>query len=111
LGLKLGIEDPEQWLEQCPDRVFDNWLAYYRLEPFGMEDELLAKVVSLLYFVCKRPGTELEDIQKFSDAVVRCLMPANWVGQQSDRRPQSIDVDQLKKNFAAAQQLAAKAFG
>jgi hypothetical protein len=111
LGLRLGIEDPEQWLEDCPERVFDNWLAYYRLEPFGLESELLSKIIGLLFYLCRKQGGELEDIDKFVSAVSRCVMPGNWVGQSQVGSQEKLTAEELKKRFAAAQKMAEKAFG
>jgi len=111
LGLKLGIEDPEQWLENCPDRVMDNWLAYYRLEPFGMESELLSKIAGLLFYLCRRHGGEVEDIDKFASAIARCLMPGNWVGQKQSGGHERVTAEELRERFAEAQRQAEKAFG
>ena len=110
MGLRLGIDDPEQWLEECPDRVFDNWLAYYRLEPFGMESELLTKIIGLLFYLCRRQGGEIEDIDKFASAIARCMMPANWVGQKQAATQEKVTAEELKARFAAAQKMAEKAF-
>jgi hypothetical protein len=111
LSLRLGVEDPEQWLENCPDRIYDNWLAYYRLEPFGGESELLAKIIGLLFYLCRKQGGEIEDIDKFASAIGRCMMPSNWVGQQPNQSGGKIDAQQLKERFAAAQKFAEQAFG
>jgi len=110
LSLRLGIEDPEQWLEQCPERVYENWLAYYRLEPWGMEAELLAKIVGLLMYLCRKQGGEIEDIEKFANVIARCVMPGNWVDQQPDKTVERLTPEQLKARFEAAQKLAAQAF-
>jgi hypothetical protein len=110
LSLRLGIEDPEQWLENCPERVYENWLAYYRLEPFGMEAELLSKIIGLLFYLCRKDGGQIEDIDKFCNAIARCMMPGNWVGQQPEKTTQKLSAEQLKQRFSEAQKIASQAF-
>lgn len=90
--------------------MFDNWLAYYRLEPFGLESELLAKIIGLLFYLCRRQGGEIEDIEKFASAIARCMMPANWVGQKQAASQEKVTTEELKARFAAAQKMAEKAF-
>lgn len=36
LCLQLGIDDPEAWLAKTPRRVVNTWMAYWRLEPWGL---------------------------------------------------------------------------
>ena len=90
--------------------MFDNWLAYYRLEPFGMESELLAKIIGLLFYLCRRQGGEIEDIEKFANAIARCMMPGNWVGQKQAATHEKVTAEELRARFAAAQKMAEKAF-
>lgn len=90
--------------------MLDNWLAYYRLEPFGLESELLSKIIGLLFYLCRKQGGEIEDIDKFASAIARCMMPGNWVGQTSATKQEKLTVEDLKRRYAAAQKLAEKAF-
>jgi hypothetical protein len=78
LGRELGIEDPEQWLEQCPQRVFDNWAAAHAVEPFGNEQQLLARIVSLLYVIAMQKS-DFEAVKKLADAIMPAIMPSDWV--------------------------------
>ncbi len=105
------MQDAEQWLEDCPQRVLDNWLAYYRLEPFGNESELLSKIIGLLFYLCRSKGGEVEEIQKFVEIVQRYVMPSGWIGQQQIVDSGTVTVDELKARFAKAQKQAEKAFG
>jgi hypothetical protein len=111
LGLKLGIEDCEQWLEDCPDRVYRNWYAAYQCEPFGNETELLARIASLLYIIASK-GTELEVVSRASDAILRTLMPSDWVSaKDTGHSVASVDVDDLRKQFREMDRALAGAFG
>jgi hypothetical protein len=47
--LELGIDDPEQWLEQAPERVVALWEAYDTQEPFGQPWHREAVTQSLLH--------------------------------------------------------------
>ena len=46
--LAIGESDPEQWLEDVPERVFELWEAFYAVEPWGDERRLLAKLIDLM---------------------------------------------------------------
>jgi hypothetical protein len=104
LGLKLGLEDPEQWLEDCPDRISDNWEAFYRLNPFGGEQEMLARITSLLYVIAMQ-NCKAEAVCKASDSLMQALMPSDWVGRKEIPK---LSIDQHMQQFEAA---VAKAFG
>lgn len=104
------MEDAEQWLEDCPDRVFQNWYAAYRCEPFGGETELLARIASLLYIIASK-GSELEKVCKASDAITKTLMPSDWVGNRQEHSLAGFDADELKQQFKAMESAIAGAFG
>lgn len=108
MGLKLGIEDPEQWLEDVPDRVYDNWYAYYQIEPFGGETALLTRLVTLLFISCMRQGIKLEELNSISDDFMKMLMPSDWYVEDSAEK--SFDVDTVKENLAKMGAALAKAF-
>lgn len=42
LCLAFGIEDPEQWLEDCPRRVLNVWRAFASADRWGDERRLAA---------------------------------------------------------------------
>ena len=104
------MEDAEQWLEDCPDRVFQNWYAAYRCEPFGGETELLARITSLLYIIASKES-ELETVCKASDAITKTLMPSDWVGNKQDNSLGNFKADEVKKQLKAMEQAIAGAFG
>ena len=108
MSRKLGIEDPEQWLEDCTERVFSNWYAAYQVEPFGGEQELLARIASLLYLVACKGGVKLEQVSVASDAIMTCLMPSGWTGKRENKV--EIDTDEVRKGFAAFEKVAEKLF-
>lgn len=100
LCLKLGIDDPLTWLETVDDEVFATWEAYYRLEPFGDERFLLARIVSLLSMLM---ATKLsaDDASKVV-AEVKDLMPSDWVWQ-----PERVETNSIE----AAESVLARMFG
>jgi hypothetical protein len=104
LGRELQIEDPEQWLENCPQRVYDRWRAAYRLRPFGDEQRLLSRAVSLLYLIAAQ-NRSLEDVCKASDALMRSIMPHDCVDQPEPK--------QCNENASVVsfEQIVSKVFG
>lgn len=107
MSKELGVSDAEQWLEDCPSRVFDNWVAAYRLRPFGDEQLLLARAVSLLFMIASR-GRNFEQIYNASDAIMRLIMPSDWIGNTKEKQAiPTVDVEGLK----AMGQVLEKAFG
>lgn|GEM_PF-3323147 len=99
MSQRLGVEDPEQWLEEVPERVYKNWVAHYRCEPFGGERELLAKVVALLYTIAMQ-HTEFDAVQKMVDAIVPGLMPSDWIGQPV-QKDESKSMDEVERQMEA----------
>lgn len=82
LCLRFGEQDPEQWLEDVPDRVWDLWKAYYSLEPFGGERALMAKTVvilkQLLASKFREGSTEvLQSVERLAGSE----MPWEWIDQ------------------------------
>lgn len=99
MGQKLGVEDCEQWLEDCPQRVFDNWQAAYRLRPFGDEQELLARVVSLLILIASK-SMDMQTVIEASNSLMKSLMGAEWVGNITDAKPQGDSVTTFEATVA-----------
>lgn len=89
--------------------MLDNWLAAYQIEPFGGEQEMLARIASLLYLIACKGGVKLEQVSVASDAVMNCLMPAGWTGKRENKV--DIDTDEVRKGFAAFEKVAEKLFG
>jgi len=58
LCLKLGISDPEQWLEDVDDELWSLWKSYYALEPWGNENQLLASIAASLRIIAMKDATE-----------------------------------------------------
>jgi hypothetical protein len=96
LGERLGIEDPEQWLEDCPDRVYDRWVAAYRLNPFGDEQLLLARLCSLMFLMVREKyGDETCDAM---NSLTKLFMPSDWIGSLSSKQSLKIDLDSIKRS-------------
>lgn len=83
LCLRLGIDDPEQWLEDVPDRIFSLWMAYSQIEPWWSEREMLAQLVGLVRMLLAGKYSEenVEKVLKHADQVAACYMPPDWVDQ------------------------------
>lgn len=96
--LKLGIDDPEQWLEDCPDRVFEVWEAYSRLEPWWGERELLAKLlaVSRCLLAGKYDEDKVAKVLANADMIAAGYMPGDWVDQPERKPEASIEEAQAK---------------
>lgn len=74
--LRRGLEiEPEQWLAEVDETTFRHWEAFYRLEPWGDEQLLLARLVNLVsILLASKAGKDGEDfIIKLEE-----LMPYNW---------------------------------
>ena len=90
--------------------MFENWQAAYNVEPFGNEQELLARAVSLLYLIASA-GRDFEKVCKASDSLMTFLMPDGWAGKPT-ADPQAVtNVEEIKQNLKAMQGVAAKVFG
>ena len=106
MGEKLGIEDPEQWLEDCPDRVYERWVAAYRLNPFGDEQFMQARICALLFMLVQRDYKEAT--WEAMVRITKLFMPPDWIGNQSERVPiKAVDVEALR----AAEKVFAAKFG
>ena len=99
LGRELGIDDPEQWLEKCPQRVFDNWAAAHAVEPFGNEQQLLARIVSLLYVIAMQQS-DFEAVKKLADAIMPAVMPSDWVERPEPKREDEGGISAFEKHVA-----------
>lgn len=90
--LATGVsDDPEQWLHEADDRKLAFWRAWYRLEPWGGDKEVLAAVATLIthldrtLLAChgQRPSSRSLQIKDF--------MPLGWEGASpaTSRKDQS----------------------
>ena len=79
----LGVDDPEQWFESSHDSVFQQWQAFYKLEPFGGERELLARIAAFLQIIAWKDRDEagIKSVNKCAQELVQSMMPADWIGQ------------------------------
>lgn len=101
LCLSLGIDDPEQWLEDCPDRVFAVWEAYSQVEPWWGQRELLARIVASLRCLLagKYESDKVEGVLKNLDTIAAGYMPGDWV-DRPEPKPESSIAD-VEKQLAA----------
>lgn len=107
MGLKLGIVRPEQWLEDVDDIDFEQWHAFYKLEPWGNEQELLARCAAFLQIIAMKDCDEsgVKSMLKYSQSLIEKLMSADWIGQ-----PESSNVDG-EDSVKAFEVVVSKAFG
>lgn len=63
----MGIPDPYQMLDEMPTSLFDDWIAYYAVEPWGNQNVQLASILSVLtgkpvhhFGVPRKPMTQEE---------------------------------------------------
>jgi len=85
--------------------VFENWQAAYKLRPFGDEQELLARIVSLLILLASKQ-MDIATVMNASNSLMRSLMTAEWVGAR-DETSEKKQVDSVQ-SFEA---IVARAFG
>ena len=82
-------------MDSCPDEVFEDWRAHYRVEPWGNEEFLLARIASYLSALVSAKGEAGNDwfqqLHKF--------MPPDWYYQPETRKqsPQQSTADQLEQ--------------
>ena len=100
LALQLDIEDPEQWLEDVPDRVIENWSAYEANEPFGGEYALLARIASMLFVIATKDGTSADAVWKASTMMMGQFMPCNWVGHPEPKTEEQ-SIGEIENMLAA----------
>ena len=85
--------------------MFENWQAAYRLRPFGDEQELLARIVSLLILLASKQ-MDIATVMNASNSLMQSLMTAEWVGAR-DETTDKKQVDSVQ-SFEA---IVARAFG
>lgn len=90
---ELGIEDYEQWLEDCPDRVLSAWESAHAVHPFGGEQYLLARIAALLFMQTQsRVGAKTWEAM---DRIAALFMPANWIGRKEGAEIE-LDIESIK---------------
>ena len=67
LALALGYPSPRAMLKEMTSSELSDWMAFYRIEPFGChaEDRRSAQIVNMLYDINKKKGAsslKLEEI-------------------------------------------------
>lgn len=98
---RLGIDDYEQWLEDCPERVFSSWKAAHAVRPFGGEQHLLARIAALLFMqVQSRAGHKTWETM---DRIAALFMPADWIGRNEGAEIE-IDLESIKASQKALEQ-------
>lgn len=100
VALACGESDPEQFFEDMPDRVFRFWQSHYKVEPWGGERHLLAKIAHLLSVLVAMQGGDKDAVLATAD-----LMPPDWI-HQPEREP-----EQEASGWASVQAMLAKRYG
>lgn len=99
---RLGIEDYEQWLEDCPERVFSSWKAAHAVRPFGGEQHLLARIAALLFMQAQKhygKGT-----WEAMERITALFMPSDWVGRNQGAEIE-LDLESIKASQQALEKL------
>jgi len=105
LCLELGIDDPEKWLANAPERVLRTWWAYWQIEPWGLPWHRHAAYMSLLdamYAVCLKWFSGGKS--KYKPREFRDWMPGDWVTDSQPReKPDSIfdQLDEFRKRVGS----------
>lgn len=78
--LRRGLElEPEEWLASIDEEAYRNWEAYFRLEPTGGEEVLLARICNQLsLLVAAKFGSE-DSVLKVQD-----LLPVDWAWRKPE---------------------------
>jgi|DEB3_MinimDraft_2_1074329.scaffolds.fasta_scaffold00218_7 hypothetical protein len=90
--LRRGLEiEPEQWLATVDEKTYRNWESYYRLEPWGDEQYLLARLINLIsLLVASKAGERAEDyVIQLED-----IMPPSWAWRPQKRTEDIAAVEQ-----------------
>jgi len=89
----LAIE-PEQWLETVDEQTYRNWESYYRLEPWGDEQYLLARLINLIsLLVASKAGERADDYV----VPIEDVMPPAWAWRPQKR---SEDIATVEEKLA-----------
>ena len=99
LCLQLGIDDPEQWLEETTPRKLAIWQAFYRVEPWGNDYERSAVTNALLNAVLAMIGAT--NGQEIKTHGIDDYMPGDWTHRKKPVRLGRKAV-QASKNAMAA---------
>ena len=99
---RLGIEDYEQWLEDCPERVFSSWKAAHAVRPFGGEQHLLARIAALLFIQAQKQYGK--GAWELMDRITALFMPADWVGRNAGAEIE-LDLESIKASQQALEKL------
>ena len=85
--LRRGLElEPEEWLASIDEEQYRNWEAFFRLEPTGGEQVLLARIVNQLsLLVAAKFGKEDMVLQ------VQDMLPGDWAW----RKPEPTAADSI----------------
>jgi hypothetical protein len=62
-----------------PEEVLQNWQTHYAVEPWGNEQELLARLVSRLSILVAMKSGNKDDFVQVQD-----LMPIEWLYRRDD---------------------------
>jgi hypothetical protein len=94
LSREVGAIDAEKLIDL---EVFENWRAYYRVEPWGGERELLARIAALLQMlVWKEHARDTHKADKCVDSLVQSMMPDDWIGQPEAKHSSTDSVEQFE---------------
>lgn len=91
LCLAFGEQDPEQWLENCPQRVLNVWRAFARADKWADQRRLAASqsVVTKRLLAMKYHKDDRQASLQSVDEIAEFYMPIDWMIEK-DETPKQI---------------------
>lgn len=65
-------------------------MAAYRLRPFGDEQELLARILSVLILIARK-DFDIATVMNASNSMLKSLLTSEWVGNIDEKPVKSAD--------------------
>lgn len=96
LCFAFGVQDPEQWLEECPPRVLNLWRAFAVADGWAMQRRLdvLGAVSQKRLVASKYKKSDVEEAMESLDKLVEHYLPVDMRWEEDEKKP--LDPDVLK---------------
>ena len=103
LALALGVSHPDRLLEDLSAREFDEWLAYFQVEPWGAlaSDVRVAMLSQLLTALHTDPKkSKVPELREFLPAWQRQILRAQeQADREEDDEPEEMKWKRWKSTF------------